>query len=347
MATDRAAAAREFPTGRTALVLAGAFSRGAFSAGALEVIAAHGPPIARIVATSAGALNGVAYAAGIRGGQPAAAAAALSEIWTRSSWRAVIDVSLREALAGRGISTGEKLRGLVRSQCERWLPGARLPVEICIIVTATEGDPEIARTEHATTFEAVRSFDGEAFDLPDERERLYQLAVAAAAFPGLYAPVEVAELGRCIDGGAVDNNPIKNALEDGLGPKRVDRVLLVTPTPRLYTPQPFKGLAFGEHIVEIVTSERLYRDLRRAAAVEASVTALERLVADGMLTEAQLAAVKEAVGMAEAHHLQIVEIRPAQRLPGCAVTGFIDKALRTAYVEEGRRAARRALGLDG
>src|SRR5436190_1517846 len=59
----------------TALVLSGSVAKGAFQAGVLEVLAGAGLPIARIVAASAGSMNGVAFAAGVRYGRPALAAA--------------------------------------------------------------------------------------------------------------------------------------------------------------------------------------------------------------------------------------------------------------------------------
>ena len=51
-------------------------------------------------------------------------------------------------------------------------------------------------------------FRGEDLDDADARERLYTLVTASAAFPGLYTPITVPDLGACLDGGAVNNTPI-------------------------------------------------------------------------------------------------------------------------------------------
>ena len=326
--------------GETALVLAGAFSKGAFGAGALEVLAERGVPIRRIVATSAGALNAVVYAAGLRAGRAREAAADLAALWGKASWWSVFDPSLADVVRLRGLSNMDKLRRLLRRYTERWLPGEGRPIDLCLVLTATRGDPETKRRERATSFESVLTFDGSVFDDAGSRERLYRAALAAAAFPGLYAPVDVPDLGPCIDGGAVDNNPIGNALEAN---PAIDRVVLVTHNPKLFTPPPFQGLRFGEHVVEIAANERLYRDLREAAAVHTRLTELEALRRRGVLDDAQLKAVRRAVGLAEARFIEIVEVRPEEPLPGSAVTGFFSRRLRSRFVEEGRRAARRAL----
>jgi NTE family protein len=335
MATSVPVAPRE-----TALVLAGAFSRGAYSAGALQTIAERDLPIARIVATSAGALNAVVYAAGLRAGRAREATAALAELWSESSWRAVLDPDLSDLTSGRGLSSLANLRRLLREHTERWLPGEGRPIDLQLVLTATQGDPEVKRREHATSFESVVRFDGSAFDHPESRERLYLAATAAAAFPGVYAPVDVPGIGPCIDGGAVNNNPIRQALEAN---PRIDRVLLVTHNPKLFTPPPFQGLRFGEHVLEIVANERLYRDLREAATVHARLSDLRALHARGVLDAGQLEEVERAVGLAGARFVEIVEVRPEEPLAGSAITGFFSRAIRTSFVEAGRRAARRAL----
>jgi NTE family protein len=324
----------------TALVLAGAFSKGAFSAGALQVIAEQKLPVRRIVATSAGALNAVVYAAGLRAGRAREATEDLAELWGDGRWWDVLDPSLRQIVRGRGLSTATKLRAHLRRLSERWLPGDGHPIELCIVVTATMGDPRIKERERATSFESVLHFDGAVFDRKESREQLYTAATAAAAFPFVYSTTEVPGLGLCIDGGVVNNNPIRNALESN---DRIGRVILITQNPKLYTPPPFQGLRFGEHVVEIAANERLYRDLREAAAVDARLTALHRLHGCGVIDHAQLAAVKEAVGLARARHVEITEIRPAEPLPGSAITGFFWRDVRRRFVEEGRAAAQRIL----
>ena len=68
-------------TSHFALVLPGAVARGAYEAGVIEVLAEQDTRIDRIVATSSGALNGLAYAVGIRSGTEKEIAARLIASW--------------------------------------------------------------------------------------------------------------------------------------------------------------------------------------------------------------------------------------------------------------------------
>jgi predicted acylesterase/phospholipase RssA len=296
------------PETETALVLAGAFAKGAFTAGALEVIAPLPLHVSRIVATSAGALNGVVFAAGLHAGHGVEAAAQLSQLWSELRWHDVLDLSLREILRGRGLATDRKLRGLLRDATERWHPGARVPIELCLIVAALGGDPETRRREQTTSFESVLHFRGASFDRAARREQIYAAATAAAAFPILYAPVEVPSLGPCIDGGTVNNTPVRTALS---GRPAIRRIIVVASLPRLQGTPPRGGFALAEHIAEIIIHERLFRDLRDLRASDPDI--------------------------------EIVEIRPELDLPGSLPAGFLRRSLRRGYVEAGRRAARAAL----
>ena len=95
---------------------------------------------------------------------------------------------------------------------------------------------------------------------------IFDAVTASAAFPGAFRPVGIDVDGRepvaCLDGGLVNNAPIKHAIDDN----DVDRVFIVTPSPALAYPEPADGHGVGllAHLVEILVSERLYRDLREA-----------------------------------------------------------------------------------
>jgi predicted acylesterase/phospholipase RssA len=331
------------PSPGTALVLSGAVARGAFEAGVLHVLAQHGIPITKIVAASAGALNGALLAAGIRAGRMYDAARALVDLWSeRGTWGNAIDLSFHDLIRGRGLSTSDKLRQLVRAQVETFVPGpSSCPIDLSLVVTALQGDPVVRRREGATSFESVVSFCGADFDDARARERLYTATTASAAFPGLFAPVAVPGLGDCLDGGAVNNAPIAEALA-----RRPDirRVIVVTHTPAVNEASAgLGGAELAGHVGEILVTERLYRDLREARRVNERIAALDALVCDGTLTSASATAAQRAFGYEGKRPLEIIEIRPQAALRGGAFPGLSSRTIRDEYIEAGRLAALTAL----
>jgi len=325
----------------TALVLSGAVAKGAFEAGAIEVIARNRIPIATIVATSAGALNGALLAAGVRAGRTEDAARMLIGHWTeRGTWGQAIDPSLRDIALGRGLSTSDKLRRLLRRSVEAFVPGAQDPITLTLVVAALRGDPVVRETECATSFESLATFTGRDLDDPAQREWLYAYATAAAAFPGLYAPITIPELGEALDGGIVNNTPIAHALADH---PEIRRVIVVTHTPPLVDVPPLRGLDLAGQVGEMLVTERLYRDLRKARRVNARLAAMESLVARGVLTPAQAHAARHALGYCTKRPIEIVVIRPPYSLPGSAFSGLSSRKLREEYIEAGRSAAASAL----
>jgi len=99
-----------------AVILAGAVARGAFEAGALQVLAAADVRVARIVAASSGALNGVAYATAVRARRERAGAAELVELWRdRATWTEIVHLDWRELLHREAISDLTKVRTILRS----------------------------------------------------------------------------------------------------------------------------------------------------------------------------------------------------------------------------------------
>jgi predicted acylesterase/phospholipase RssA len=327
-------------TTETAVVITGAVAQGAFAAGALEVLARQNVPISRVVATSAGALTGTFLAAGIYAGRVDQAATALVDLWTRdANWRNALDLSARDALRGRGLSTTRSLRRVLCAAVEAIVPGDRQAVELRLIATALQGNPQVRRQEGATSAEAVFRFIARDFETRGRRDRIYDAAMASAAFPGLYAPQHVPGVGDCIDGGAVNNAAIKHALEGS----NVGRVIVIANTPRLTRTPRLAGASLVEHVAGTLIHERLYRDLREAHHVNHQLDALDSLVTCRMLDGRQLAAVKLALGWQGKRRLQLVEIRPEAPLRGGAFTALSDRGLREEYIEEGRRAAEEAL----
>jgi NTE family protein len=333
----------EFPmsTTPTALVLSGAVAKGAFEAGAIDVIAQHGIDLRRIVATSAGALNGSLLAAGIRAGRAEDAARMLIEHWLqRGTWGNAVELSLRDVACGRGLSTSGKLARLLRRSVEAFVPGAQRPISLTLVVAALRGDPVVREIEGTTSYESFATFSGRDLDDADQREWLYQYATAAAAFPGLFAPVGIAELGASLDGGIVNNTPIAHALRDH---PEIERVIVVTHTPSLVDAPPPRGLDLVGHVGEMLITERLYRDLREARAVNARIAALESLVERGALSPTEARAAAHALGYCGKRRVELHVIRPSTPLAGNAFAGLSSRALREQYVDAGRRAAEDAL----
>jgi hypothetical protein len=196
--------------------------------------------------------------------------------------------------------------------------------------------------ESATTFERVIYFENEDFDLPERRRHLRDAAVASAAFPGAYTPVKLEGIGPCVDGGVVNNTPVKHALESESRDIRVSRVVVINPHPVDYNvADPGRGLNYGMHLLNILLQERLYRDLKSAYGVNAKLSQLEALVGQNGFTPEHFEMVRGVLGW---RPLEIVEIRPDDPLPGNPFTGFGDAYLREKYIEAGREAARLQLG---
>ncbi len=326
---------------RTALVLAGAVAKGAFQAGALEVLHQKGLRFSRVVAASSGAVNGAYWSAAVRAGREDDAAKALSALWRDRASFGIFHLSLGGILRERGLLTADRIAALLEEAVGAWLPGEKHRAGLRLVVTPLSGvDGQIGSTR-ATTYQQVIKFDDASFDTRASRERIFRAATASGAFPGAFVPVELEGLGPCVDGGTVNNAPVKEAIADG----EIDRIVVVTPHP-LVTEEPRRpegGLTLVGRIADILINERLFRDLREADSVNAQLEALDQLRSDGTLNDAQLEKVKRAVDLGEARPLEIVQVRPSKELAGNPFSGFFSRDLREAYMDAGRKAATSAL----
>ncbi len=329
---------------RTALVLAGAVAKGAFQAGALEVLHEKGWRFSRVVAASSGAINGAYWVAAVRAGREGDAAKALSALWRDRAGIGIFHLSLGGILRERGLSTGDRIAALLEQAVGAWLPGEKQRAELRIVVAPLSGvDGRIGSTR-ATTYQYVFKFRDADFDTREDREKVFRAATASGAFPGAFVPVELPGLGQCVDGGTVNNAPVKEAIADG----EVDRIVVVTPHPLVFEAprsprRPEGGLTLVGRIADILINERLFRDLREAEAVNGRLEALERLRRDGTLDDAQLEKVQRAADLGEARRLEILQVRPAKELAGNPFSGFFSRDLRKAYLDAGRAAATTAL----
>jgi NTE family protein len=323
--------------GTTAIVLAGGVAKGAFEAGAIQVLVEHGIKFAQVVGTSSGALNAILLAAAIRANRERESMAQLLGLWREeASWMRVFHFTIRDALRARALSDSTRLLHLMRTEIPLVTIAAVNPVRLHLVVTAIDGVIGQLGTERATTFEGVCSFEGSAFDDEAGRERIYAAATASAAFPVVFRPVELEGIGPCYDGAVVNDTPLKLAIDGG-----ADRVVVIAPYPAEFKPaHPGGGLEMIAHLVDMLTHERLYRDLQQAEKTNRSIEQLRELVRRKELTEGQLETILRQLNV---RPIEVVTIRPPGELAGNSFAGFADRKLREAYLAAGQEAAHAAL----
>jgi NTE family protein len=337
----------------SAVVLAGAVAKGAFEAGVLDELTRR-PAIAasltRVVGASAGALNGVMLSAGIRAGDPRGAAEKLLDIWLRyAALSRFAALNAAGILGLQGLSSSRKVLALLEEHVKPCsVPLAqRRPVHLHVVVTATRGsiDPD-----HLGSFEQVQPFDARSFDEPELLRAVFSSAAASAAFPGVFLPVELDRVGPAVDGGTVNNTPIRYALDELEDLPRVERVFVIAGSPEeVVYPKLLRGVAYINHLAEILVNERLYRDLREAKARNRAIERLEALEHEGAISPATHARIRAALGWREAvRKVEIIPIRPPKPgLEGGAFDAFFTPSLRQRYIDIGRDAAKQALSRAG
>jgi NTE family protein len=329
-----------------ALVLAGAVAQGAFEVGVIRALARTDARISRIVATSSGALNGTVLAAALRRRDPISGGEALAGLWRdHARWNEVFHTSFRDLLRGDGLSDQKRLMALLREHIAPSPLVDPAPINLRLIVAALRGCQGAIGARPATTFESVRDFHTEDFSTAPGLERVFTAAVASAAFPLVFAPVEIEGIGPCVDGGAVNNTPMKWALDGPLGAE-IDAVVVVSTSVerRTATPDVSGVAALAGHLAGMLVEERLYRDLREYTEISTGLATLDQMVVDGKLTPALLGEIKQALGLADRRAADIVCIRPLTELPGNAFAGFFDQGLRRDYLDIGFDRALEVLG---
>jgi predicted acylesterase/phospholipase RssA len=326
-----------------ALILAGAVAKGAYTAGVVSVLLgqegktqAH-VEVHSVVAASSGALNGAYVAAALHAGDEDEVIGRLTEMWKDSgSFGQVFEPTFEGILGRRGASGEQKVFEILRRAIKP-APGIR-EIELRLVVASLTGTTEQVGGAPATTFERVLTFGKHTFEKQGELEKMFRVVTASAALPGAFVPVPLQIDGvevLCVDGGAVNNTPLRSALEHPLG---VDRIFVVTPQPRVSVglARDTKGLGLVSHLVEMLTEERLFRDLRRSFEVNRILVELEKTVPDPAVRARVLA----TLGWEGRKPIDIVEIRPPKALPGNMFDGFFSRDLREEYVCAGEEAAR-------
>jgi NTE family protein len=323
---------------RVSVILAGAVAKGAFEAGALKVLAkklsAEGGRIARIVAASSGALNATVLAGGVHEGDTLAATSKLAELWVNEGdLFHAFHLSLTNLLGLKGLSDASNLIKLLSSHVQPKATGEK--IDLRIIVATLQGSDGRIGHDVATTFERVFRFDERHFESQEGVAEVIAAAAASASFPGAFAPFAPTDRsGPCVDGGAVNNTPIKHALEGGT----IDSVVLIAPTVEKAPAGSFgnmSGANLVAHVADVLVNERLYRDLHDAEDINEALRSLDAL---GLPADT-LDRVLGAIGWRGRRAVPIVRIRPQEPLPGNSFTGFVEAALRKKYVEEGERRA--------
>jgi NTE family protein len=339
---------------KVAVILAGAVAKGAFAAGVLHVLARQGLEVTRIVAASSGALNAVLYASYLRRGEARQRADELLELWIdHAGFWDVFSLDLVSVLRLEGVSSAAKVRKLLRSRIEPGKLADPRPISLRILVAPLAGVPsrridELSRSEDddplppvedRTTYEYVCDFTQDDFDSEHARDRVIEAALASSAFPFVFQPVHLEGLGPCIDGGAVNNAPVKWAVGGAIG-DQLDAIVVVAPTPERdpCATEDLRGQRLINQAAAMLINERLYRDLREAERVNMQLARLEEL-GQGTLTRDQLDQVKIALGWTNMKQVKILQIRPPEQLDGSSFAGFTSRALREQYIQAGQACA--------
>jgi NTE family protein len=327
---------------RIAVVLAGAVAKGAYEAGVLQALVRANVHIVRIVAASSGALNGTLLAAAVRARTLPASTDQLVELWRdEASWRRVFHPSLHVLRTLQGVSDRERVLALLRAHVAPVPLGDE--IDLLLLVAPLGGVTSVIGDRPATTYESVQRFTGADFATRDALEHVFDAATASSAFPLIFAPVELGSLGPCVDGGAVNNTPVKWALDGD----PVDAIVVIATSVELRTgppPDELHGLALASHLANMLIGERLFRDLHEAEQVNTTLAQFEQLVATGVLSQAQLDQVIAALAWQDRRRVRIIEIRPREELSGSSFSGFFDQTLREQHIAAGRERALEVLG---
>jgi NTE family protein len=321
---------------RIAVVLAGAVAKGAFEAGVLQALAHRNVQVVRIVGSSSGALNGTMLAAAVRARDLTGGTTRLVELWRdKAGWTDVFHASFHALVGREGVSDSTKLVALLRQQIAPMPQGDDITLRL--LTAPLGGVTGNIGAMPATTYEAMIELTGADFATPASLERVFASATASSAFPLLFAPVDLPELGPCVDGGAVNNTPVKWAL-DGTARDRIDAIIVIgtSAEQRAGAPvEPLQGVTLASHLASMLIGERLYRDLHEAEDVNERLANLEALVTQGVLDRAQLDRVLTAIAWDGWRRVRILQIRPLEELPGTAFSGFFDEGLREQYIAAG------------
>jgi NTE family protein len=223
---------------RTAFVLSGGASLGALQVGMLRALYERGITADLFVGTSIGALNAAFVASRP---QTPATATELARVWRGIDRIDVFPISLRTVVGGLAgqrdhLVPPSGLRKIVQRHVQfEDLADARVPLHIVAYDINVGGETVLC--------------EGPAIDA----------VVAACSVPGVFPPVPIGDK-LLIDGGVVNNTPIRHAVE--LGAERV----YVLPTSDPSSPRPHSprtALDAAIYAVSLLVASRLEADIVR------------------------------------------------------------------------------------
>ncbi|MGA8720307.1 MAG: patatin-like phospholipase family protein [Solirubrobacteraceae bacterium] len=276
---------------RTAFVLSGGASLGAMQVGMLHALYERGIVPDLLVATSVGALNAAFVSSRP---QTVATARELGRVWRNLQREDIFPVSMSALVGGfcgrrDHLVPNRGLRQLLRRYLEfEELAGATIPL-------------------HLVAFELIEGRELLLSDGPASDS-----IMAAAAIPGVFPPVQIAEHWLS-DGGAVNNTPISHAL--ALGAERI--YVLPTRHPgSLPRWPPRSALDTAMYGLGLLSDTRLQSDIARYSA-EAELIVLPAVNSadvqptsfehsDGLINEALIAARAKLARHNAGRHLRLV-----------------------------------------
>jgi len=301
----------------SALIIAGAAGKGPYAAGALKELARDKRfDVRHVAGTSSGALNAAVYAAGLRVGAEAEAAAQLWELWrTKANWHRIISHKQRVKIVKDAL---ECFRGRDRTR----------EVSLELVVATLRGRHD---KFGGARFEQVVPFETKHFETSEGTSELAERCIQSSTIPILFPPRTFKDQGQFWDGGIVNNTPIGNALK---WDRQIDHVLVITPDSlQVESPKVRHGWLALNRLLEMVIEERLSRDLYEARSFNLELAALCRAGID-------LARLGPDIKW---RLLQLVVVRPEQDLPGSLVTGFLRPDRRQEYLKIGEDTAKACL----
>jgi predicted acylesterase/phospholipase RssA len=164
--------------------------------------------IVRVVGASSGALNATVLASGVHAGEVPGATAKLVHLWQdEASLKHVFDFNWNDLRHLRGVSDQKKVLRLLETSVAPAADGN--PVDH-IIAAPLGGTPSAIGSQPATTYERVFKFDERDFRTAETLQQVFAASAASASFPVAFAPFDPGGgAGPCVDGGIVNNTPIK------------------------------------------------------------------------------------------------------------------------------------------
>jgi NTE family protein len=221
----------------TAFVLSGGASLGALQAGMLQALYERGVTADLLVGTSVGALNAAFIASRP---QTPHTARALARVWCGIERADAFPVSLRAMVGGiaghrNHLVPAHGLRRIIERHVELDdLADAAVPLSL-VAFDVKAGTEAVLR--HGPAIDAI---------------------LAACSIPGIFPPVAIGEQ-LLVDGGVVNNTPIRHAVE--FGAERV--YVLPTQEPRYVQPAPRTALDAAIYGIGLLMGSRLEADIFR------------------------------------------------------------------------------------